>query len=75
MLGSLVFMTSFGVWGLPQMVQKFYAIKDIRVIPRAAVITTVFSLIITFTAYFTGALSHVFLDNVPMVNAKRRLTG
>ena len=70
MLGSLVFMTSFGVWGLPQMVQKFYAIKDIRVIPRAAVITTVFSLIITVTAYFTGALSHVFLDNVPMVNAK-----
>lgn len=27
LLGALIFMTSFGVWGLPQMVQKFYAIK------------------------------------------------
>jgi SSS family solute:Na+ symporter len=28
MLGALVFMTSFGVWGMPQMVQKFYAQKN-----------------------------------------------
>ena len=24
---ALVFMTSFGTWGMPQMVQKFYAVK------------------------------------------------
>jgi SSS family solute:Na+ symporter len=66
----LVFMTSFGVWGLPQMVQKFYAIKDERVINKAAIVTTVFAVIITFSAYFTGALAHVFLDKVPVVNNK-----
>ncbi|MDR0377478.1 MAG: sodium transporter [Spirochaetaceae bacterium] len=59
---SLVFMTSFGTWGLPQMTQKFYAVKNETVIPKAAVVTTVFALMIGFTAYYTGASSHVFFD-------------
>lgn len=67
LLASLVFMTSFGVWGLPQMVQKFYAIKNEQVIPKAAIVTTLFSLIISFSAYFIGSLSHVFYDKLPMV--------
>lgn len=57
---SLVFMTSFGTWGLPQMVQKFYAIKDERVIRTAAIVTTVFSAVIGFSAYLVGVSSHVF---------------
>jgi SSS family solute:Na+ symporter len=59
---SLVFMTSFGTWGLPQMTQKFYAIKNERVIPKAAIVTTVFALMIGFAAYSTGAFAHVFFD-------------
>ncbi|MDR1419665.1 MAG: sodium/solute symporter [Treponema sp.] len=59
---SLVFMTSFGTWGLPQMTQKFYAIKNEQVIPKAALVTTVFALVIGFSAYSTGAFSHVFFD-------------
>jgi SSS family solute:Na+ symporter len=62
-IGSLIFMTSFGTWGLPQMVQKFYAIKDEKMINRAAVITAVFALVIGISAYSTGALGHVFFDN------------
>jgi SSS family solute:Na+ symporter len=64
---SLVFMTSFGTWGLPQMTQKFYAIKNEAVIPKAAIVTTVFALMIGFSAYLTGASAHVFfdLDTVP----------
>lgn len=65
LLVSLVLMTSFGVWGLPQMVQKFYSIKDSRQIGRAAVVTTVFALVIGFCAYLTGSLSHVFVDRLP----------
>ncbi|MDR2634229.1 MAG: sodium/solute symporter [Treponema sp.] len=57
---SLVFMTSFGTWGLPQMAQKFYAIKNEQVIPKAAVVTTVFALVIGFAAYLTGTFAHVF---------------
>jgi len=59
---SLVFMTSFGTWGLPQMTQKFYAIKNETVIPRAMIVTTVFALMIGCAAYYTGAAAHVFFD-------------
>jgi solute:Na+ symporter, SSS family len=60
LLAGLVFMTSFGTWGMPQMVQKFYAIKDEKMIYKAAIVTTLFAIVITFSAYFTGALSHIF---------------
>jgi SSS family solute:Na+ symporter len=69
---SLVFMTSFGTWGLPQMTQKFYAIKNEKVIPKAAIVTTIFALMIGFAAYSTGAFSHVFfnLDTVPQKDGR-----
>ena len=70
MLISLVFMTSFGPWGLPQMVQKFYSIKDEKMILRAAVITTLFACIVVFAAYFNGALFHAFYDGPVMVDGK-----
>ncbi|MCX7786140.1 MAG: sodium/solute symporter [Spirochaetes bacterium] len=70
LLGALVFMTSFGTWGLPQMVQKFYAVKSEGVIKKAALVTAVFALVIGLSAYFTGALSHLFYDQVPLVNGK-----
>ena len=68
LLAGIVFMTSFGPWGLPQMVQKFYAVKNEGVIKRAAVATFAFSLIIGFAAYFTGSMSHMFMDKIPVVN-------
>jgi solute:Na+ symporter, SSS family len=66
-VGSLIFMTSFGTWGLPQMVQKFYSIKDEGMIRRASIITFVFALVIGVSAYTSGVLGHVFfsLDSVP----------
>jgi len=70
LLGALVFMTSFGTWGLPQMVQKFYAIKNEKVIPRAALVTFLFAVVITFAAYFTGAIAHLFFNSPVMVNGK-----
>ncbi len=66
LLISIVFMTSFGSWGLPQMVQKFYAIKDEKTIPKAAIVTFIFALVIGFAAYFTGSLSHMFFDGENM---------
>ncbi|MCL1814522.1 MAG: sodium/solute symporter [Treponema sp.] len=71
-IASLVFMTSFGTWGLPQMAQKFYAIKNEQVISKAAVVTTAFALMIGFSAYATGTFSHVFFNNetVPQAEGK-----
>ena len=71
-LPCLVFMTSFGVWGMPQMTQKFYAIKNEKVITVATIVVTLFAAIIVFSAYFTGALTHLFYtpQTMPMANGK-----
>lgn len=58
-----IMLTSFGTWGLPQMVQKYYAIKDVKSIKQATVISTVFALIIGCGAYFVGSLSRLVLNN------------
>lgn len=57
---SLIMLTSFGVWALPQTVHKYYAIRDNKAIVQGTVVSTLFALIIGFGAYFTGALSHFF---------------
>ncbi|MDR1903999.1 MAG: sodium/solute symporter [Treponema sp.] len=72
---SLVFMTSFGTWGLPQMTQKFYAIKNERIIPRAAIVTTVFALVIGVSAYLTGIYAHVFFPDEGALIANRLKEG
>ena len=61
---GLVILTSFGTWGMPQMLHKFYAIRDDRAIRRGAVISTVFAMVIGGAAYFTGAFGRVFHGNV-----------
>ena len=57
---GLIFMTSFGVWGLPQMIHKYYAIKDESAIKKGTIISTIFALIIGVAAYFTGSLGRLF---------------
>lgn len=68
LLGAIVFMTSFGAWGMPQMIQKFYSIKNEKVIKIAAFTTLFFALVISVSAYFTGAMTHVFFTDPPMIN-------
>jgi len=54
-------LTSFGTWGLPQMIGKFYAIKDTAAIKRGTIISTIFCLIIGCGAYFIGSTSRLIL--------------
>lgn len=58
-----ILLTSFGTWGLPQMVSKYYAIKDTKSIKKATVVSTAFCLIIGCGAYFVGSLSRLVLGN------------
>ncbi|MDW7674073.1 MAG: sodium:solute symporter [Bacillota bacterium] len=68
-LVALVVLTSLGSWGLPQMVQKFYSIKSESDIPKATVMATIFAILMTFGAYFTGSLSRLFFpEGLPLVN-------
>ncbi len=57
---SLILLTSFGVWALPQTVHKYYAVRDDKAIVQGTIVSTLFALIIGFGAYFTGALSAFF---------------
>ena len=59
-LMSLIFLTSFGVWALPQTIHKYYAIRDKKAITQGTIVSTAFALVIGFGAYFVGALSGLF---------------
>ncbi len=56
-----IMLTSFGTWGLPQMIGKFYAIKDTAAIKRGTIISTIFCLIIGCGAYLIGSTSRLIL--------------
>jgi len=68
-LFSLVFLTSIAPFGMPQLVQKFYAIKDERSIRRGMIFSTCFAALISFAAYFTGAAARLFLTPEAAPNA------
>ena len=57
-----IMLTSFGTWGLPQMIGKFYAIKDTAAIKRGTIISTAFCLIIGCGAYLIGSTSRLILN-------------
>lgn len=50
----VVLLTSLGTWGLPQMVQKFYAIKNEDSIKKGTIISTVFAVVVAGGSYFLG---------------------
>lgn len=57
---GVVILTSLGTWGLPQMIHKFYAIKDEKSINTGTVISTVFAVIISGGCYFLGGFGRLF---------------
>lgn len=59
-----IMLTSFGTWGLPQMIGKFYAIKDTAAIKRGTIISTIFCIVIGCGAYLIGSTSRLILGNV-----------
>lgn len=63
-LGFVVILTSLGTWGLPQMVQKFYAIKDEHSIKKGTIISTLFALVVAGGCYFLGGFGRLFGDQV-----------
>ena len=60
----VVLLTSLGTWGLPQMVQKFYAIKDEASIKKGTIISTIFALIVAGGCYFLGGFGRLFSDQI-----------
>ncbi len=61
---GVVLLTSLGTWGLPQMVQKFYAIKNEGAIKKGTVISTIFALIVAGGCYFLGGFGRLFTPDL-----------
>lgn len=65
---GVVILTSLGTWGLPQMVQKFYAIKSESDIKKGAIISTIFAFVVAGGSYFLGGFGRLFGDNIEFSN-------
>lgn len=57
---GVVILTSLGTWGLPQMVHKFYAIKDEKSIKSGTIISTLFAIVVSGGCYFLGGFARLF---------------
>ena len=63
-LFSNVILTSLGVLGMPQMIHKFFAIRDEKSVKRATIISTFFALVVAGGAYFAGSFGRVILSKI-----------
>ncbi|MBQ3864772.1 MAG: sodium:solute symporter, partial [Clostridia bacterium] len=56
----VVLLTSLGTWGLPQMVGKFYAIKNEDSIRKGTIISTFFAIVVAGGCYFLGGFGRLY---------------
>ena len=61
----VVLLTSLGTWGLPQMVGKFYSIKDEEAVRKGTIISTVFAVVVAGGCYFLGGFGRLYADLLP----------
>ena len=57
---GVILLTSLGTWGLPQMVGKFYAIRDEAAITKGTFISTVFAFVVAGGCYFLGGFGRLY---------------
>ncbi len=62
-LVATILMTSFGTWGLPQMVHKYYGIRDDKEVKQGVIISTFFALLVAGGGYFISSFSHLFFGS------------
>ena len=60
----VVLLTSLGTWGLPQMVGKFYSIKDEGSIKKGTIISTVFAIVVAGGCYFLGGFGKLYFNDM-----------
>jgi len=61
-LFSLVVLTSLAPFAMPQLIQKFYAIRDKKAIRTGMIASTLFAVLIGGAAYFIGSTTRLFLS-------------
>ena len=59
---GVVLLTSLGTWGLPQMIHKFYTIKDEKSIKTGTIVSTIFATVVAGGCYFLGGFGRIFVS-------------
>ncbi len=59
----VILLTSLGTWGLPQMVGKFYSIKNEDAIKKGTIISTFFAIVVAGGCYFLGSFARLYPDS------------
>lgn len=70
---GVIILTSLGTWGLPQMIGKFYAIKDEgsnKIIRSGTIISTLFALVVAGGSYLLGGFDRLFCTADPSETGK-----
>ena len=57
---GVIILTSLGTWGLPQMVARFYSIKNENMISKGAIVSTIFAIFIAGGSYFLGSFGRLY---------------
>ncbi len=60
----VILLTSLGTWGLPQMVGKFYSIKNEDAVKKGTVISTIFAIVVAGGCYFIGGFGRLYTDKL-----------
>jgi len=68
-LFGVIILTSLGTWGLPQMVGKFYAIKDEKSVKAGTIISTIFAFIVAGGCYFLGGFARLYKNDPEIYKA------
>jgi SSS family solute:Na+ symporter len=61
---SYALIVSFGVWGMPQLVVRFYSIKNLKVLKIGTVVATV-GTCMALLPYFNGAIARTLFPSLP----------
>ncbi len=67
---GVVLLTSLGTWGLPQMIGKFYAIRNESAISKGTLISTLFAFVVAGGCYFMGGFGRLYGDRIAFNGGK-----
>jgi len=70
---GVILLTSLGTWGLPQMIHKFYAIRNEKAIRAGTVISTIFAIVVSGGCYFLGGFGRLFSNNPSFYDASGKV--
>lgn len=66
---DLALLTSVAVWGLPQLLNRFYTVASPGVVKRATGLATFFAFIVSFGSFLTGLAAHKLVAGITPMKA------